>query len=166
MKTLQLHIERLERDASTTSRETSAPEEIYRRVAVAEQDRDRLRLLVQSTQSSLKLKIDQMGQQELKFEKSMKDQNTRLKETVERCKQLNDEHVQMAEEIRRLEGELGVKEKSLQILNREIQGEVGAQWLVVSLVHARLTRKIAASLLLKTLTGVYLGPREADFGEH
>lgn len=53
----------------------------------------------------------------------MKDQNARLKETVARCKELNDEHVRTSE-IGRLEGELGLKEKSLQILNRKIQGKV------------------------------------------
>ncbi|GAU94881.1 hypothetical protein RvY_06583-2 [Ramazzottius varieornatus] len=124
IKALQNHIERNERETLTLHTDMSTPEDLMRRLLAAEQDRDRLTLLVQSTQISLRQKIDQMGTQEQKFEKNMKAQNERLKETVNQCEKLNKEHVDMAEEIHRLEGQLVVKEKSIQALNRDIQAEI------------------------------------------
>ena len=124
LKTLEMDRERAEREALASRHDLSTPEDLFRRLAAAEQDRDRLSLLVQSTQALLRQKIDMMSQREEKFEKSMRDQNERLKETVTQCERLSDERVAMAEEIQRLEGQLGLKEKSFQVLNREIQSEV------------------------------------------
>ncbi|XP_055354132.1 paramyosin-like [Paramacrobiotus metropolitanus] len=144
IKALQQHVNRMENDVLTANRQTTTPEELYRRLHLVEQERDRLALLVESIQTSLKQKIEEMNQREIKFEKSMKDQNDRLKQTVERCEALNNERVQMAEEIHRLEMELGVKDKSLQVMNREIQSEVFTLREKTKLAEAeRIAREIA-----------------------
>ncbi|OQV23439.1 hypothetical protein BV898_02561 [Hypsibius exemplaris] len=144
VRTLQMQAERAEREALAGHHDLSTPDDLFRRLSAAEQDRDRLTLLVQSTQTSLRQKIDQMSQREAKFEKSMKDQNERLKETINQCEKLNNEHVAMAEEIQRLEGQLSLKEKSLQILNRDIQSEIYTMKEKGRLAEADRTAKDAA----------------------